>query len=196
MNICVGLVFFEGFSKNNGIWQSTFFFLLSPSRCLLIDLVHWIKRELKTLKKKSSLVLIHLTPFAWRSGRTSSMLGGAQCKATLVTVRHSPAGYSAERQCSRCKARGRQAAEREASSVRVRGRPSLQAGVGRGQHSYPTQVIHEKPAPELLTSPTLLLANILKCESMRYTRTAYRRCPAQQNPTLEDRFTFAPFGRV
>lgn len=55
-----------------------------PSRCLLIDLVDWIKRELKTLKKKSSLVLIHLTPFAWRSGQTSSMLGGAQFKSNTI----------------------------------------------------------------------------------------------------------------
>lgn len=27
------------------------FFFFNP-RCLLIDLVHWVKRELKTLKKK------------------------------------------------------------------------------------------------------------------------------------------------
>ena len=48
------------------------------------------------LKKKSSLVLIHLTPFAWRSGQTSSMLGGAQFKATLLTVKHLPAMYNAK----------------------------------------------------------------------------------------------------
>lgn len=63
------------------------FFFLNP-RCLLIDLVHWVKRELKTFFKKSSLVLIHLTPFAWRSGQTSSMLGGAQFNATLLPVKH------------------------------------------------------------------------------------------------------------
>lgn len=89
-----------GFRKN-GIWKTNFFhfifcfFFLNP-RCLLIDLVHWVKRELKTFKKKSSLVLIHLTPFAWRSGQTSSMLGGAQFKATLLTVKHLPAIYNAK----------------------------------------------------------------------------------------------------
>lgn len=63
-----------------------FFLLFLFPRCLLTDLVHWVKRELKTFfLKKSSLVLIHLTPFAWRSGQTSSMLGGAQFKATLST---------------------------------------------------------------------------------------------------------------
>lgn len=45
-----------GFRKN-GIWKTNFFhfifcfFFLNP-RCLLIDLVHWVKRELKTFKKK------------------------------------------------------------------------------------------------------------------------------------------------
>lgn len=73
-----------------------FFFFFKNPRCLLIDLVHWVKRELKTFKKKSSLVLIHLTPFAWRSGQTSSMLGGAQFKATLLTVKHLPAIYNAK----------------------------------------------------------------------------------------------------
>lgn len=62
-----------------------FLFFLFP-RCLLTDLVYWVKRELKTfVLKKKFTGLIHLTPFAWRSGQTSSMLGGAQFKATLPT---------------------------------------------------------------------------------------------------------------
>lgn len=67
-----------------------------------------LKREFKKKRKKkpqqqqqkkqqkSLLVLIHLTPFAWRSGQTSSMLGGAQFKATLLTIKHLPAIYNAE----------------------------------------------------------------------------------------------------
>lgn len=47
------------------------------------DLVYWVKRELKTFLKKKVHWLIHLPPFAWRSGQTSSVLGGAQFKATL-----------------------------------------------------------------------------------------------------------------
>jgi len=70
----------------NQIFLILFFvFFLNPG-CLLIDLVHWVKRELKTFKKKSSLVLIHLTPFAWRSGQTSSMLGGANALQSIVLL--------------------------------------------------------------------------------------------------------------
>ena len=82
-------------NENQFFFKFFFSFFFNP-RCLLIDLVYWVKRELKTIKKKSSLVLIHLTPFAWRSGQTSSMLGGAQFKATLLTVKHLPAIYNAK----------------------------------------------------------------------------------------------------
>lgn len=43
--------------KDNDKWKPIFFlifsfFLFFNPRCLLIDLVYWVKRELKTLKKK------------------------------------------------------------------------------------------------------------------------------------------------
>lgn len=126
-------------------------FFLNP-RCLLIDLVHWVKRELKTFFKKSSLVLIHLTPFAWRSGQTSSMLGGAQFNATLLTVKHLPAIYNANMTILVTKLKhGKQ----QLSGLPVPA--SLRIKVGRGQHTYTGQ-----GAPELLASPKLVLANIVK----------------------------------
>lgn len=50
---------------------------LHSTRCLLTEVVNRLKGILK------SNFLICLTPFACRSGQTSSMLGGAQFKATL-----------------------------------------------------------------------------------------------------------------
>lgn len=52
---------------------------LHSSRCLLTALVNRLKGNLKRVR-----FLICLTPFACRSGQTSSMLGGAQFKATLL----------------------------------------------------------------------------------------------------------------
>lgn len=52
---------------------------LHSSRCLLTALVNRLKGNLKRVQ-----FLICLTPFACRSGQTSSMLGGAQFKATLL----------------------------------------------------------------------------------------------------------------
>lgn len=50
---------------------------LHSPRCLLTVAVNRLKGILK------SNILVCLTPFACRSGQTSSMLGGAQFKATL-----------------------------------------------------------------------------------------------------------------
>lgn len=52
---------------------------LRSSRCLLTALVNRLKGNLKRVQ-----FLICLTPLACRSGQTSSMLGGAQFKATLL----------------------------------------------------------------------------------------------------------------
>lgn len=152
------------------------FFFLNP-RCLLIDLVHWVKRELKTFFKKSSLVLIHLTPFAWRSGQTSSMLGGAQFNATLLTVKHLPAIYNAKMTILVTKLKhGKQ----QLSGLPVPA--SLRIKVGRGQHTYTVQeVTHKNEAPELLALPKLVLANIVKRKLTLYTYTA-QYCHSREFP--------------
>lgn len=48
---------------------------------------------------------------------------------------------------------------------------SLRVKVGGGQRTAAVQVTHTMK-PELLTSPTLVLATIVKCRSMLYTYAA------------------------
>lgn len=146
---CNILGFWERTEYRNQFFQFCFAFFFFP-RWLLIDLVHWVKRELKTLKKKSSLVLIHLTPFAWRSGQTSSMVGGAQFKATLLTVKHLPAIYNAKWQVKILvnNARGWQAAFCSMKVNSSRGCPFLQVYVSKwAEGNTPTtlqEVTHRK----------------------------------------------------
>lgn len=108
--------------------------------------------------------MIHLTPFAWRSGQTSSMLGGAQFKATLLTVKAFASNLQCKMTDNSChKAKGWQAAfcsMKVNSSQELPIPASLCIKVGRGQHT------EYRSDPEKVSSRT---ANITKAGTGEYS---------------------------
>lgn len=144
--------------------------------------------------------MIHLTPFAWTSGQTSSMLGGAQFKATLLTVKHLPAIYNAKWLIILVTKQedGKQLSVAWKLTA-LRGCPSCKFMYQGGQRATHTvqEVSHRKQAPELLLMlPKLVLANILKCKSMLYTYTVQRHCHSTELPHCKAECSLSPFAEL
>lgn len=131
--------------------------------------------------------MIHLTPFAWRSGQTSSMLGGAQFKATLLAVKHLPAIYNAKRQIFLSQSKdGKQLFV--AWSSQFSGAAHFFKFMYQGGQRQRTHSAGNYP---LIGSPRTG-SNILKCKSMLCTYTA-QTLPLNRIPTRQGRLTLVPF---
>lgn len=131
--------------------------------------------------------MIHLTPFAWRSGQTSSMLGGAQFKATLLAVKHLPAIYNAKRQIFLSQSKdGKQLFV--AWSSQFSGAAHFFKFMYQGGQRQRTHSAGNYP---LIGSPRTG-SNIRKCKSMLCTYTA-QTLPLNRIPTRQGRLTLVPF---